>query len=151
MRIRRDLTRDELLRMPIAADPALEPVEKETCFSLLGGQKVLHVMSRHPTGVRGFLRQPEFVPTAAHIQTIRGTETLVGIDGDLPLASLHVGVPRKRKFLSSVFARRRQSRKTRDCASRTQSAMVGLPGLGALSREGAPGTPGDSHPSDSAV
>jgi len=150
MRIGRDLTRDELLRMPVAADPALEPLEKETCFSLLGGRKVLQVMSRHPTGVRGLLRQPEFVPTVAYIRTIRGREMLVGIDGDLPLASLHVGVPRKREFLSSVFARRRQPGSVPDCVSETQCEMLALAGSDGLACEEDAGIADDSRASDCA-
>ena len=118
---RRDLTRRQLLRMPIAASPDAQPVEKETSFNLLGGHKVWTVMSRNPSGIRGFLRQPEFVPTVAFVEMIRDRETLVGVDGMLPLGCLHVGARRKREFLSYVFARRSSRRKRRESVPDAQT------------------------------
>jgi len=118
----RDLTREQLLRMPIAASPDLRPIEKETCLNLLGGKSVLMVMSRHPSGVRGFLKQPEFSPRVAYVERLHGRETLVGIDGTLPLACLHIGAPRKRGFLSYVFATRSRSGKGQASAPGGQTA-----------------------------
>jgi len=148
MRALRGLTRERLLSMPIASSPNLRPIEKETCLNVLGGEKVLTVMSRHPTGVRGFLRQPEFAPTAAFVETIRGRETLVGVDGDLPLACLHIGAPRKRQFLSYVFARRSRSTKDRIRAPQAQGEGLKRAASDVSHSEQATDAPMDSTPSD---
>ena len=103
---REDLTRKQLLAMPVSAESGLLPLEKETSLNLLGSERAFTVYSRHPTCIRGLLRQPEFVPELAVIVRQRGRETIVGIKGRLPVACVHIGAARKRHFLSQVFARR---------------------------------------------
>ena len=116
----RVLSRDQLACMPVHSNPRLQPLEKETCLNLLGGEKEFTVMSYHPTAIRGFLRQPEFRPTRAFIECMGGQDTIVGIEGVLPLRCLHIGAARRRNFLSTVFARRSGMRSPPNCVSETQ-------------------------------
>lgn len=110
--------------MPIQSSPALEPAEKETSINLLGGEKLLTLMSYHPTAIRGFLRQPEFTPTVAFIERTGEREIVVGVAGTLPLACLHIGAARKRDVLSAAFARRSRPGFPRECAPETQSGEI---------------------------
>jgi len=116
--------REELMRLPIKSDPRLQPVEKETSFNLLGTEHAFSVFSYHPSVIRGLLRQPEFEVTSAFIERIRGKETLVGIQGRLPIASVHIGASRTRRSLSAVFSRRSQSGKGGKHAPATQTAPI---------------------------
>jgi|GEM_PF-5849257 len=119
----RDASRDTLLNLPIAASKELQAHEKETCFNLLGGQDYFTLMSRHPTAIRGLLRQPEFQPTKAYIENQNRKECIVGIEGTLPISCVHIGAARKRRFLSTVFSRRSGLRCTDDCASGTHGKL----------------------------
>ena len=90
----------------IGSDPSLLPVEKETCLHLLGGAAMADVHTMHPTAIRGFLAQPEFVVTQLVTASVSGRDTVVGLRGLLPLGCLKVGAARKDGRLSRVFSRR---------------------------------------------
>ena len=115
--------RAELLSMAVASSKVLSPVEKETCMNLLGTELNIHVLSYHPTVIRGLLRQLEFSPDCAYVEKQGRREVVVGISGTLPVSCLHVGASRRRKTLSGVFSRRTSSRSVRKRVAKTHSKM----------------------------
>jgi len=145
---RADLTPKQLLAMPIAAEPGLQPLEKETSLNLLGSERAFTVYSRHPTCIRGLLRQPEFVPELAVIVRQGGRETLVGVKGRLPVACLHIGSARKQHFLSQVFARRFRGTQASDCVRGAHSQGAERHRLPLACPDGEPPERADRSPAD---
>ena len=115
------VSRKTLAKMRIQSDPYRLPVEKETCLNLLGTEKAFSVLTYHPAVVRGLLRQPEFEVTRAFTERIRGQEVVIGVEGRLSVACVHIGSPRKRRCLSTIFARRSKLKRVGLSAPETQN------------------------------
>ena len=98
----------------IRSDPRLSPVEKETCFNILGGGNRVSVQTVHPTAIRGLLAQPEFKVEHVTTSVVKGEKCITGIAGSLPVACLKIGFPRRDNRLSRVFARRAGRRQALD-------------------------------------
>jgi len=97
--------------MRVRSDPSLRPIEKETSLGLLGGGTHFAVESRHPSAVKGLLAQPEFTVTELITRRIGSEQCIVGVKGQLPVASVKIGKARRDGRLSRMFSRRRGTQK----------------------------------------